>query len=89
MRRDRSHGQRGLRLHVGVINGGSGSKRLPGRTPLALPSATHTVQAGLTTDQKAGGSSPPGRTTCGNSTWVPAIVVMPMIEDPRPCANNP
>jgi hypothetical protein len=37
------------------------------RTPLAHPIGTHSVRVGLTTDQKAGGSSPSGRTTCGNA----------------------
>src|SRR5919106_4934007 len=46
---------------------GVSPQRLTGRTPLGLPSREHSVQAGLTTDQKAGGSSPSGRTTCGNA----------------------
>src|SRR5919106_1866397 len=37
------------------------------RTPLPSVSGTHTVQVDLTTDQKAGGSSPSGRTISGNA----------------------
>ena len=57
-------------------------QRLTARTPLTSLSTTRSVQAGLTTDQKAGGSSPPGRTTCGNAflAWTHSVPGPPRLE---------
>jgi hypothetical protein len=56
--------------------------RLRSRTPLPSPRRTHTVRVRLSTDQKAGGSSPSGRTTCGNAFRAWTQIHTPMHRGP-------
>jgi len=45
---------------LATVGNGLGIQRITGRTPFKHSRGAHSVGVGLTTDQKAGGSSPPG-----------------------------